>query len=85
MKLLIIEDDKKISSYVAKGFRESGACVDTVADGNDGLDLALEGNYDLAIVDVMLPGRDGLSVMPQKSLRSMILKRSRLMVSSALA
>ena len=65
MKLLIIEDDKKISSYIAKGFTEGGACVDTVADGNDGLDLALAGNYDLAIVDVMLPGRDGLSVIEE--------------------
>ncbi len=71
MKLLIIEDDKKISSYVAKGFRESGACVDTVADGSDGLDLALEGSYDLAIVDVMLPGRDGLSVIEEMRARGL--------------
>lgn len=71
MKLLIIEDDTKISSYLAKGFRESGACVDTVADGNAGLDLALEGNYDLAIVDVMLPGRDGLAVIEELRARGL--------------
>ncbi|WP_432474229.1 winged helix-turn-helix domain-containing protein [Amphritea sp. HPY] len=71
MKLLLIEDDQKISGYVAKGFRESGDIVDTQADGNDGLAMAMEGNYDLLIVDVMLPGRDGLSVIEEMRARGL--------------
>lgn len=65
MKLLLIENDQKIAAYVAKGFRESGDIVDAQADGNDGLAMALEGDYDLLIVDLMLPGRDGLSVIEE--------------------
>ncbi|WP_328797918.1 response regulator transcription factor [Marinobacterium alkalitolerans] len=61
----MIEDDATIAGYVAKGFREHGDTVDTVADGNDGFHMALEGDYDLVIVDVMLPGRDGLSVIEE--------------------
>lgn len=71
MKLLLIEDDQKISGYVAKGFRESGDIVDTQADGNDGLAMALEGDYDLLIVDVMLTGRDGLSVIEEMRARGL--------------
>lgn len=71
MKLLLIEDDQKISGYVAKGFRESGDIVDTQADGNDGLAMAMEGDYDLLIVDVMLPGRDGLSVIEEMRARGL--------------
>jgi len=65
MKLLVIEDDEKISGYLTKGFSESGECVDTVCNGNDGFVMALEGDYDLLIVDVMLPGRDGLSIIEE--------------------
>lgn len=65
MKLLVIEDDEKISGYLAKGFSENGECVDTVSNGNDGFVMALEGDYDLLIVDVMLPGRDGLSIIEE--------------------
>lgn len=65
MKILIIEDDEKIAGYVAKGFGEHGASVDSAGDGEDGLIMALDGDYDLIIVDVMLPGRDGLSVIEE--------------------
>ncbi|WP_279386515.1 response regulator transcription factor [Motiliproteus coralliicola] len=65
MKILMIEDDEKIAGYVAKGFSECGDCVDTVTNGDDGLAMAIEGSYDLIIVDVMLPGRDGLSVIEE--------------------
>lgn len=71
MKLLLIEDDQKISGYVAKGFRESGDIVDTQANGDDGLAMAMEGDYDLLIVDVMLPGRDGLSVIEEMRARGL--------------
>jgi len=65
MKLLVIEDDEKISGYLAKGFSENGDSVDTVANGDDGLVMAMDGDYDLLVVDVMLPGRDGLSVIEE--------------------
>lgn len=63
MRILLIEDDAKIASFVEKGLRAAGFAVDTAADGEAGLDLALTGPYDAAVVDIMLPGRDGLSVI----------------------
>lgn len=71
MKLLLIEDDQKISGYVAKGFRESGYVVDTESDGHAGLAIALNGDYDLLIIDVMLPGRDGLSIIEEMRARGL--------------
>ncbi len=63
MKLLVIEDDQETAAYLAKGLRESGHVVDLAGDGDSGLALALEGHYDALIVDRMLPGRDGLSLI----------------------
>lgn len=63
MRLLIVEDDVKISNYLAKGLREEGYAVDVAGDGIDGLHLALVESYDTAIVDLMLPGLDGLSLI----------------------
>jgi len=63
MKILLIEDDRTIAGYVAKGLREAGFAVDCAHDGLDGLDRGLEGTYDAAIVDIMLPGLDGLSII----------------------
>lgn len=63
MKILVIEDDKKIAAYIAKGLRESGYVVDIAHDGHDGADLALHGNYAAAIVDLMLPGLDGMTII----------------------
>ncbi len=63
MRLLLIEDDKKIASFVVKGMKEAGFFVDHASDGEEGLGLALSGEYDGAIVDIMLPKRDGLSVI----------------------
>ncbi|OMH36288.1 DNA-binding response regulator [Motiliproteus sp. MSK22-1] len=71
MKLLLIEDDQKISAYIAQGFQESGDVIDTLFDGNDGLAMALEGDYDLLIIDVMLPGKDGLSVIEELRARGL--------------
>ncbi len=68
MKLLIIEDDNETRSYVSAGMKEAGHTVDLANDGYEGLLLAKEGNYDLLIVDRMLPHLDGLTVV--KTLRS---------------
>jgi two-component system copper resistance phosphate regulon response regulator CusR len=63
MHVLIIEDEKKTSSFLSKGLTESGYIVDTTEDGDEGLLMALDINYDLIILDVMLPGRDGWSIL----------------------
>ena len=63
MKLLITEDEAKTASYLRKGLEENGFVVDLAATGEDGLHLAETGSYDLLILDVMLPGRDGWSVI----------------------
>jgi two-component system OmpR family response regulator len=63
MRLLIIEDDRDAADYLVKAFREVGHVAEHAADGEDGYALALDGAYDVLIVDRMLPKRDGLSVI----------------------
>ena len=63
MKLLIVEDEPKTGSYLRQGLMEAGYVVDLVDDGLDGLHLASSGDYQLVILDVMLPGLDGWSVL----------------------
>jgi two-component system OmpR family response regulator len=63
MRLLVVEDDPHIAAFVQKGLREAGYAVDHAADGEDGYRLALNEPYDAAVVDLMLPRRDGLSVI----------------------
>jgi two-component system OmpR family response regulator len=65
MRLLLIEDDPKTASFVMKGFKESGFAVDHVTDGEQGLHLALSEPYDTAIVDIMLPKLDGLTLIAE--------------------
>ena len=65
MRALIIEDDATIADFVARGLRESGFAVDHAADGEEGLEAALQQPYDVAIIDLMLPKRDGLSVIDE--------------------
>jgi len=65
MHALIIEDDRTIADFVARGLREAGFAVDVAGDGEEGLAAALEQNPDVAIVDLMLPHRDGLSVIDE--------------------
>lgn len=65
MRILVIEDDKKISSFIAQGLKQAGYAVDPARDGKTGLALALEVDYDAAIVDIMLPQMDGLSVVEE--------------------
>src|SRR5882757_5577932 len=63
MSILVIEDDPKTGDYLKKGLRESGYAVDLARNGIDGLHMALEHAYDLVVLDVMLPGKDGWQVM----------------------
>jgi two-component system, OmpR family, response regulator len=63
MRLLIVEDDRDAADYLVKAFREVGHVADHAGDGEDGLAMALDGQYDVLIVDRMLPKRDGLSVI----------------------
>ncbi len=63
MRILLVEDDKKIASFVSKGFKAAGFAVDHVKDGEEGLDLASTEPYDAAIVDIMLPKLDGLTLI----------------------
>jgi two-component system copper resistance phosphate regulon response regulator CusR len=65
MRLLIIEDEKKTAEYLRKGLAENGYVVDAAYDGQTGLDLALRGTYDLMVLDVNLPGRDGWSLLSE--------------------
>jgi two-component system OmpR family response regulator len=65
MHALIIEDDRAIADFVARGLREAGFAVDVASDGEEGLEAALEHKPDVAIVDLMLPRRDGLSVIDE--------------------
>jgi DNA-binding response OmpR family regulator len=67
MKVLFIEDDRKISAFVRKGLKEQGFVVDFSDDGDDGYLLASTEVYDVIVLDIMLPGRDGLSIL--KNLR----------------
>ncbi len=65
MRILIIEDENKTAAYLKKGLAENGFVVDAAADGNSGLSLAGDYDYDLVILDVMLPGRDGWEVLSE--------------------
>lgn len=63
MRVLVVEDDPKIASFVVKGLKQSGYAVDHAADGEAGLNLAETTNYDAAVIDIMLPKLDGLSLV----------------------
>jgi two-component system copper resistance phosphate regulon response regulator CusR len=63
MRILVVEDDRRSREFLARGLTEEGYVADTAADGETGLQLALERDYDLVVLDVMLPRRDGWSVL----------------------
>jgi two-component system, OmpR family, response regulator len=65
VRALIVEDDRAIAEFVGRGLREAGFAVDQAPDGEVGLELALSEPYDVAIVDLMLPHRDGLSLIDE--------------------
>ena len=80
MRILVIEDDRKIGSFLVNGFRESGFAVDQAADGQSGLELARQGHYAAAVVDIMLPRLDGLSLV--ETLRAEKIKLPVIMLSA---
>jgi two-component system OmpR family response regulator len=80
MRLLIIEDDRDAADYLVKAFREVGHVADRATDGEEGLAMALDGQYDVLIVDRMLPKRDGLSLIG--SLRSQSVETPVLILSA---
>lgn len=63
MKILLVEDEKKIADFVCAGFREQGFAFEHCDNGNDGFSRASSGDYDVIVLDIMLPGRDGLSIL----------------------
>ena len=65
MRILLIEDEKKTAAFLSKGLREAGFTVETAPDGEAGLALARATSHDLLIVDVMIPKKDGWSVVAQ--------------------
>ena len=64
-RVLIVEDEKRIASFVSKGLAADGFATTVAADGHTGLDLALSGNFDLVVLDIGLPGLDGFEVLRQ--------------------
>lgn len=65
MKILVVEDEKKVSSFIKRGLEEEKYEVDVAFDGDEGLAMALKGQYDLIILDWMLPKRDGIAVLKE--------------------
>ena len=81
MKILVIEDDREAAEYIQKAFDEAGHTADVAADGETGFSLADSGDYDVLVVDRMLPRRDGLSVVAQLRARG---KTTPVLILSAL-
>lgn len=65
MRILLIEDSRRLREYVSRGLRQSGFSVDSCGDGEEGLWLAQSGVYDVVVLDLMLPGLDGMSLLRQ--------------------
>jgi len=63
MKILVVEDERKIASFIKQGLTEQGFTVDLCSNGNDAYTLATTQSYDVIVMDIMLPGRDGLSIL----------------------
>ena len=63
MRIVVVEDDAKIASFIVRGLKQAGYAVDQASDGDTGLALAQSTDYDAAVVDIMLPGLDGISLV----------------------
>jgi len=63
MRILVVEDEKKIATFVQRGLKECGFVVDVVCNGKEALEVILAHYFDAVVLDVMLPGRDGLSIL----------------------
>jgi heavy metal response regulator len=72
MRILVVEDEKKVANFIKRGLEEEKFEVDTAFDGEEGLQLAIEGAYNLIILDVLLPKRDGLSVVKELRARKLM-------------
>lgn len=84
MKILLVEDDTKLASLTLKGLRARGFVVDHAENGDDGFALATTRSYDAAVLDIMLPGRDGLSILKQLRARGVTVPVVLLTARSAL-
>jgi DNA-binding response OmpR family regulator len=73
VKVLVIEDEKKINSLVRKGLEAQGFVVETTQSGDEGYLLATTRPYDVLVLDIMLPGRDGLSILRNLRERKVVL------------
>ncbi len=71
MRILVVEDEKRIQDFLSRGLESAGYAVDVAADGNSGIDLVHRTEYDLVILDLMLPDMDGLSVLEKIRNRKM--------------
>jgi len=80
MKILVVEDEKKVASFLKKGLEQDYYTVDVAFDGKSGLDLALVEDYDLLILDIMLPAIDGITVL--KEIRKMKIETPILMLTA---
>jgi len=65
MRILVLEDEPGVSAFLGRGLREAGFAVDLAADGNDGCHMACTEPYDLIVLDLILPGKDGFSVLSE--------------------
>jgi len=72
MKILVVEDEKKVASFIKRGLEEEKYEVDVTYDGDEGLQKSLDGSYSLVILDVMLPKKDGLSVVKDLRARKLL-------------
>jgi DNA-binding response OmpR family regulator len=63
MRILVVEDERKIASFVQGGLKECGFVVDVVHRGDEALEIILDNHFDAVVLDIMLPGRDGLSIL----------------------
>jgi DNA-binding response OmpR family regulator len=63
MRILVVEDERKIATFVQRGLKECGFAVDVVSNGDEALDVILHHYFDAVVLDIMLPGRDGLSIL----------------------
>jgi len=65
MRILLVEDDLKVASFILKGLRQASFVVDHVQDGESGLHMALHDSFDAAVIDIMLPKMDGLTLIKE--------------------
>ena len=63
MRILVVEDERKIANFIQKGLKEFGFAVENVGRGDEALEIILDNPFDAVVLDIMLPGRDGLSVL----------------------